>query len=130
MNDHLLLALCAVHSFLFAAFHLAFWKLFRWRESLPRMKLADRAILQILNLRLTYVFLGIGVLCLCFPNELINTALGHAVMLGMAGFWLGRLVEQFVFLRVNHAGVHALSALMALGIVLFAWPPLRALLVS
>ncbi|MCX7556920.1 hypothetical protein OS187_08830 [Xanthomonadaceae bacterium JHOS43] len=130
MSDHLLLALCAAHSLLFAAFHLAFWRLFRWRESLPRMKRVDRAILQILNLRLSYVFLGIGGLCLCFPNELVDTALGRTVMLGMTGFWLGRLVEQFVFLRVNHAGVHALSALMVLGTLLFAWPPLRALLIA
>lgn len=128
MNDDLLLVLCALHSAFFALLHLAFWKLFAWRRVLPQMRLSERAILQILNLRLIYVFLGIGALCLCFPAELVGTPLGRVLMLGVAGFWLGRLVEQFVFLRVNHAGVHALSLLFVLGIVLFAWPPLRAIL--
>lgn len=128
MNDDLLLVLCALHSAFFALLHLAFWKLFAWRRVLPQMRLSERAILQILNLRLIYVFLGIGALCLCLPAELVGTPLGRVLMLGVAGFWLGRLVEQFVFLRVNHAGVHALSLLFALGIALFAWPPLRAIL--
>ena len=127
MSDELLLVLCALHSGFFAVLHLAFWKLFDWRRALPQMRLSERAILQVLNLRLIYVFLGIGILCLCFPTELVGTALGRVLMLGMAGFWLGRLIEQFVFLRVNHAGVHALSLLFALGVVLFAWPPLRVL---
>ena len=127
MSDSVLLALCAAHSFALAAFHLMFWRLFRWREELPRMSVANRAILPILNLRLTYVFLGVGALCIAFPRELVGTALGRAVMLGMAGFWLGRLIEQFVFLRVDHPAVHALSAVFALGAGLFAWPALRAL---
>ena len=127
MNDSALLALCAAHSFALAAFHLTFWRLFDWREELPRMSVANRAILPILNLRLTYVFLGIGALCLAFPRELVETALGRALMLGMAGFWLGRLIEQFVFLRIDRPAVHALSAVFALGTVLFAWPALRSI---
>ena len=125
VDDAVLLLMCAGHSFAFAAFHLAFWKLFRWRETLPRMTPADRAILQIANLRLVYLFLGVGALCLAFPAELAGSPLGRAVLLGMAGFWLGRLLEQFVFLRVNRPLVHLLSAAFALGIVLFAWPALR-----
>jgi hypothetical protein len=127
MSDPVLLALCAAHSFALAVFHLGFWRLFRWREELPRMSPANCAILPILNLRLIYLFLGVGTLCLAFPRELVQTALGRAILLGMAGFWLGRLVEQFVFLRVNRALVHALSLVFALGALLFAWPALRAL---
>lgn len=125
MSTSTLLVLCAAHSFAFAAFHLAFWKLFGWREALPRMSVANRAILQIANLRLVYLFLGVGVLCLAFPHELADTSLGRALLLGMSGFWVGRLIEQFVFLRVNRFSVHLLSASFALGIVLFAWPALR-----
>lgn len=127
MSDTSLLALGAIHSFAFAAFHLTFWKLFDWRGQLPRLSTANRAILPILNLRLTYVFLGVGALCLAFPRDLVGTALGRAILLGMSGFWLGRLIEQFVFLPYHRVSVHALSALFALGAVLFAWPALRAL---
>ena len=125
MSDRVLLVLCAAHSFAFAVFHLAFWKLFDWRNELPQMSVANRAILQIANLRLIYLFLGFGALCLMFPQELVESALGRAFMLGVSGFWLGRLIEQFVFVPYNRAFVHALSLLFALGAVLFAWPALR-----
>jgi hypothetical protein len=127
MSDTVLLALCAAHSFALAVFHLMFWRLFRWREELPRMSVPNRAILPILNLRLTYVFIGVGALCIAFPRDLVGTPLGRAIMLGMAGFWLCRLIEQFVYLRIDRPAVHALSAVFALGTVLFAWPALRAL---
>jgi hypothetical protein len=75
----------------------------------------NRAILQIANIQLIWVFLCVGGLCLRFPNTLIETAPGRAVMLGMSGFWIVRLIQQFVFLRMHHPLVHALSALFALG---------------
>ncbi|GAB3515283.1 hypothetical protein [Pseudoxanthomonas daejeonensis] len=120
------LLLCALHSFAFAAFHLAFWKLFDWKRELARVDLPTRAITQILNLRLVYVFLGIGMLCLLFPAQLRGTPLGRAVLWFMLLFWVGRTVEQFVFLRINRPIVHILTALFVLGAVLFAWPLLAA----
>ena len=119
------LLLCAIHSFGFAAFHLAFWKLFGWKRELARVGLPNRAIVQILNLRLVYVFVGVGVMCLLFPAELRGTPLGRALLWFMVLFWTGRTIEQFVFLRVNRPLVHALTALFVLGAVLFALP-LRA----
>ena len=116
------LLLCAIHSFGFAAFHLAFWKLFGWRQTLRTATVADRAILQILNLRLIYVLLGVGVLCLAFTDDLLHTGLGRALLLGMSLFWVGRTIEQFVFLRIDRLPVHALTASFALGAILFALP--------
>lgn len=116
------LLLCALHSFGFAAFHLAFWTLFDWKRELAKVGLPTRAVTQILNLRLIYVFLGVGAACLVFPAQLRGTALGRGLLGFMAVFWVGRTVEQFVFLRVNHRLVHALTAAFVLGAVLFAWP--------
>jgi hypothetical protein len=120
------LLLCALHSFGFAVFHLAFWKLFGWKRELARIGLPTRAIVQILNLRLVYVFLGVGVACLLFPAELRGTQLGRALLWFMVLFWAGRTIEQFVFLRINRPLVHALTALFVLGAVLFALPLLPA----
>ncbi len=111
-----------LHSLGFAVFHLAFWRIFRWRDTLRTATVADRAILQILNLRLIYVFLGIAALCFLFADELHGTALGRAMLLGMSLFWVGRTIEQFVFLRINRPMVHALTALFVLGAALFAVP--------
>ena len=120
------LLLCAVHSFGFAAFHLAFWKLFDWKHELAKVGLPTRAVTQILNLRLTYVFAGMGTLCLLYPSQLRGTPLGRALLWFMLLFWIGRTLEQFVFLRVNHRMVHLLTALFVLGAVLFALPLLGA----
>ena len=60
-----------------------------------------------------------------FPDALIHSALGRALMLDMSGFWVLRLIQQFVFLRVDHPLVHLLSMLFALGAALFALPIVR-----
>lgn len=122
MSDDLLVQLAGVHSLGFAAFHLAFWKLFDWKRELAKVGLPTRAIAQILNLRLIYLFLGMGVACFVFTTELHSTPLGHALLGFMALFWVGRTLEQFAFLRVDHAMVHVLTVLFVLGAALFALP--------
>lgn len=125
MSDTAILALCGLHSAGFAVFHLAFWRLFRWREDLARTSHATRAIVQILNLRLVYVFVAVAAACFLMPQELTGTRLGRWMLAAMSLFWVGRLIEQFVFLRIHHWLVHTLTALFALGAVLFAWPLFR-----
>ncbi|HUH91259.1 MAG TPA: hypothetical protein VLZ76_11475 [Lysobacter sp.] len=122
MTSVTLIQLGGIHSLGFAAFHMAFWRLFRWRKSLAAATAVDRAIVQILNLRLIYVFLGMAALCFCFTDELDGSPLGQAVLAGMSLFWVGRTVEQFVFLRINRPTVHVLTALFVLGAGLFALP--------
>ena len=122
MRGETLLYLCGVHSLGFAAFHLAFWKLFDWPAALRQTNIATRAVAQILNLRLIYVFLGMALLCFWLPAELLGTRLGHAVLAGMSLFWIGRTLEQFVFLRYNTALIHGLTASFVLGAAFWAAP--------
>ncbi len=117
-----MLIACAIHSFGFAVFHMFFWKMFRWDTELKKVNVPTRAIIQILNLRLIYIAFGVGLLCLLYPEELVSSPLGRAFMLGMSLFWVGRLIEQFIFLRYNNPLLHVLSALFAAGAVLFALP--------
>lgn len=118
----ILLYICGLHALGFAIFHMAFWRLFDWKNDLKKLKLANRAIIQIANLRLIYIFLGIGFVCLYLPEELINTVPGRIILIGMSGFWLGRAIEQFIFLKVSHWMVHVLTALFLVGTVLFLLP--------
>lgn len=122
MSPDLLVQLCGLHSFAFALFHLAFWKLFRWKQELQKVGLPTRAITQILNLRLIYLFTGVGVLCFAFTRELHSTTLGRALLVFMSLFWAGRTIEQFVFLRINKPMVHGLTVLFVIGAILFALP--------
>ncbi len=116
--------LAGVHSLGFAVFHLAFWRLFGWPRTLSSTTPANRAVLQIANVQLVVVFLGIGLLCLAMPAQLAGSVLGRAVLAGMAAFWLVRLAGQWIWLRVNRPLVHVLTALFALGALAFAVPAL------
>ena len=121
LNLAMLLWLCALHSLAFALFHLAFWKLFGWPGSLASTTPANRAVIQILNLRLTWVFLCVATALWWLPQEIAGTRLGRGLLAAMCLFWVGRTIEQFVFLRVNQRLVHVLTALFAVGAGLFGW---------
>ncbi|QCO67192.1 hypothetical protein E4582_00385 [Luteimonas yindakuii] len=123
MSTQAMLLLCAVHSAALGVFHLCFWRLFDWNRQLAQLDRANRAIVQILNLRLTFVFFAVAALCLLYPDALASTPLGRALLVVMMLFWVGRTIEQFVFLRgLRHPAVHALTAVFVLGAVLFALP--------
>ena len=78
--------------------------------------------MQIANLRLIYFFLFVASICFIFPQELLETSLGHFFLGGMSVFWLGRTIEQFIFLRINHPMAHLLTYLFLIGMILFAAP--------
>ncbi|MCD9027514.1 hypothetical protein LDO26_04715 [Luteimonas sp. BDR2-5] len=120
-----LIALCGLHSAAFALFHLAFWRLFGWPRTLLSTTRPNRAVLQIANAQLVWVFAGIALLCFLLPRDLAGTALGRAVLAGMAVFWWLRLALQFVWLRMYHPLVHALSAAFLVGALLFSVAALR-----
>ena len=117
-----MILLCGFYCLGFVLFHSQFWKLFAWRTELDKLSAANKAIMQILNLRLMYVFLFVAAICFLFPNELATTTLGHFFLGGMSLFWLGRTIEQFIFLKVDHPLVHLLTYIFLIGAILFAMP--------
>lgn len=124
VSDWLIFA-CGVHSAAFALFHLAFWRLFGWPRSLQATSRVNRAILQIANAQLVWVFGAVALLCFAMPADLRDTGLGRMVLAAMAGFWWLRLALQFVWLRLYHPLVHALSVSFLLGAMLFSLAALR-----
>lgn len=120
-----LILFCGLHSAAFALFHLGFWRLFDWPRTLHTTTRPNRAIVQIANAQLVWVFGAVALLCFVMPDELASTRLGRAMLAGMAGFWWLRLVLQFVWLRLQHPLVHVLSATFLIGAVLFTVAALR-----
>lgn len=116
--------LCGIYSISFAIFHAYFWKLFDWKHDLKKISLANRAIVQIANLRLIYIFIGIAIVCFVFPKELVSSRLGNVFLLGISLFWLGRTIEQFIFLRIKSKLITGLTAIFMIGTLLFASPVL------
>jgi hypothetical protein len=117
-----LLIIAGVHSLLFAAFHLCFWRLFAWQTELSRVSAINRGVMQVLNLCLTYFFIAIGLITVADRAELLGTRLGHHLLLLLSVFWVIRLVEQFLFFDGKTWRSIVLSAIFLAGAVIYAVP--------
>jgi hypothetical protein len=113
----------------FAVFHLLFWRLFNWNQELPRLGTANRGIMQVLNLCLTYVFIVAATILLFFPLEAFATELGTFLLWAIAGFWLLRAFLQPTFFELRHPLSQALFAIFVIGSLIHgaAWWLMRDL---
>ena len=126
MDSQTALFLCGLYNLAFAAFHLYFWKIFKWKEDFKRNSIANRAIIQILNIRLIYIFLLMSFIYFFYPKQLLKSELGFVLLVGFLGFWVGRTIEQFVFLRVKSRMVTILTIAFFIGIILHVLPLVSA----
>jgi len=122
MDKNFIIYLCGLHSLGFAIFHMFFWKIFKWDTDLKNVSKPNKAIIQIANLRLIYIFLFFSFVCFFFTEDLYSTGLGKAFLIGVSLFWIGRTVEQFIFLNLNHSLIHLLTFLFIIGAILSILP--------
>jgi hypothetical protein len=121
-TNNFFLYLCGGYNLAFAVFHIFFWKIFYWNEDLKRVSIANRAIIQILNLRLIYFFLLMAIIYFFYTDELMNTSLGFSLLIGFLFFWIGRTIEQFIFLRIKSSMVTALTLIFFTGVIIHLLP--------
>jgi hypothetical protein len=120
-NDSLLFV-CGVFNVAFLVFHVFFWKMFDWRTVLRPLPFIDRQIMQILNACLIFVFGAFAFFCFSFPEDLVTTDLGRAVLASIAAFWGLRGLLQVLFFGVHHIGSVAFFAVFLAGALLHARP--------
>jgi hypothetical protein len=74
---------------------------FNWREELERLSLLNRQIFQVHAAFICVILVMFALLSLFYPRELLEpTPLARAVLAGLAGFWILRLLTQwFVYDR-------------------------------
>jgi len=113
--------LAGIYNLVFALFHIGFWKMFKWGEELKKLDLGNREVMQILNVHIIYYLLFVTFICIAFPNELMNTKLGKAFLLGCSLFWLLRAIQQFIFFPINF-GSYIFTVVLLAGTILFALP--------
>jgi hypothetical protein len=102
-----------------ALFHVAFWRLFRWKEDLPKLRAVNRGVLQVMNLMLIYAGLALAACQMALSAEWVGTALGRVALGGVVGFWLLRAALQ-PFFWPRTAASWAFMALCLLGALLHA----------
>lgn len=111
-----------LYNIAFALFHSGFWKLWKWDSELNKLTFVNGGILQILNIQIIYYFIFTAVICFVFPTELLSTKLGKCFLVGTAGFWFVRTIQQFIFLWISGFIMYLLVITFLLGTILFLIP--------
>lgn len=106
----------------FAVFHLFFWKLFNWKKDLASLTHINRAVMQILNLCLTFVFFVAAYISIFHSHELVTTNLGNVILVSISAFWLLRLIEQIIFFGLKKRLSIILTVLFFAGFVIYLLP--------
>lgn len=82
-----------------AAFHLGFWRIFRWKDELPKLHPVNRGVMQVINIMLAFVFFAMAALQLGWATEMGSTSLGRALTIALTAFWVLRAILQPIFWR-------------------------------
>ena len=112
-------ALCHI---LGAVAHLSFWKVFHWKRELPALSPMNQGILQVLNLRMTFVFVFFALISYHFASELLLSLLGQSVLLGISLFWWFRAFEQILFFPQRQALTWVMFCGFCAIASLYLWP--------
>jgi hypothetical protein len=75
--------------------HIIFPAYFNWTTELSSLSLINRQMMYVHTFFIALIVLLMGLLCLTSANELIKTALGKKLAMGLGVFWALRLFVQF-----------------------------------
>lgn len=128
MNNETLIVFGGLYNLVLVVFHVFFWKLFDWKQDLATLTPLNRAVMQILNLCLTFVFLVFAYVSFFHTDELLHSRLGRSLLALMAIFWFLRAVEQIIFFGFRRKASIAFSILFLIGTGLYSIPLANQLL--
>ena len=76
--------------------HIIIPKYFKWEQELTSVSLVTKQILYVQTFFIAFIVLLMGLLCLSYSHELVCDPFGRVISLGLFGFWLTRLIFQFL----------------------------------
>lgn len=103
-------------------FHLLFWRVFNWPDTLMTTNYVNRATMQVLNISITFIFCIFAYLSFVHTQELVDTHLGRTLLLLISGLWLFRSALQVVFYKLKHKASIGLTFYFLLGAILYGVP--------
>ena len=96
-----LIRLGGVLNALLAIFHILFWKMLNWPESLSSLNSDQQAIMQVLNIHLILIISFFGFVSILYPASLLKSKMGKMVLVLIALFYLLRLVNEVIFWDIS-----------------------------
>ena len=103
-------------------FHLLFWRVFNWPETLMLLNDTNRATMQVLNISITFIFFIFAYISFLHTDELLNTQLGNSLLVLIACLWLFRAVQQVLFYELKHKVSVGLTLFFLIGAPLYGVP--------
>jgi hypothetical protein len=95
----ILVIIGGINSLIWGLFHISFWfaPFLDWKNELIKLTQINSNVMQMLNIGIVVFLLSFGVVMLSYRKEILNFALGRALLIIFALFWLARLVGEFAF---------------------------------
>ena len=78
-----------------ALVHFIFPKKFSWKKELASLSLINKQLMEVHTFFVAFIVFLMGLLCISSADELVHTAFGNRISLGLFIFWVTRLVFQF-----------------------------------
>jgi len=103
-------------------FHLLFWRIFNWPETLDSTNYVNKATIQVLNISITFIFFIFAYISLVHTQELLHTKLGNTLLCLISCLWLFRAVLQIIFYKLNHKASIGLTVYFLAGALLYGFP--------
>lgn len=122
MSNETILYIGGVFNLIFAVFHLSFWRIFNWHHDLKSIRFVNRAIMQILNLCLTFVFFIFAYVSFSYTYDLLITRLGHSIIASISVFWFLRAFMQVAFFGLKNKVSVLFFIMFLIGGVIYIYP--------
>ncbi len=121
MNEIFIIA-GGVYSVVLIIFHVLFWKIFKWPETLGTLNNLNKATIQVLNISITFIFFIFAYVSFVHTHELLNTQLGNSLLVLISCLWLFRAVQQVFFYKLKHKASVGLTIFFLIGAFLYGMP--------
>ena len=97
---NILVIIGGINFLFFGLFHISFWFApfpIDWKNELVKLTEMNSNVMQMLNIGISVFLLAFGFLMFFYRNEILNSALGKALLIVFSLFWLARLIGEFAF---------------------------------
>lgn len=125
MNEKLIIA-GGIYNIVLIIFHILFWRLFKWPETLKPLNYVNKATIQVLNISITFIFFIFSYISFAHTQELLNTPLGNSLLALISGLWLFRVAQQIIFYKLKHMLSVGLTFFFLVGSFLYGIPAITS----
>ncbi len=127
MNNTALVKIAGGFSFFFFLFHVPFYWMLNWEQTLSCLNKDNWAIVMCFNIISIVLLFLFGFVSMFQTTDVINTRLGKSVLVYCSWFYLFRIVAEFIFFEEpNHVVSAIIILLCAVPGIFYAIPLFRS----